>query len=142
MKPLQSRREFTRLALAALPGAALLSAAGRLGAAADKPNSKFAGVQIGLNVPYSFGNPLMTADEILDQCVKLGLSGVELRTQPVEQFLGVPADLVSPKKGVAKGSAAATAEALRDWRKKANLDRVKEFRARWENAGVKIEIGA
>ena len=135
-----SRREFSKRALAALPGAALISTGLSTAFAASKPNSKFAGVQIGLNVPYSFGNPLMTGDEILDSCVKLGLSGVELRTQPVEQFLGVPVEFISPKKGVAKGSASATAESLRDWRKKADLKRVKEFRSKWEEAGVKIDI--
>lgn len=124
MKP-QTRREFTRLALAALPGAALLSAANRLDAAAAKPNSKFNGVQIGLNVPYSFGGKTMNGDEILKNCVELGLSGVELRTQPVEAFLGA---------GDSKG------DKLRDWRKSVSMDRVKEFRRKYEDAGVLIEI--
>ncbi len=140
MKHTYTRRDFTKLSFAALAGAGALSVVDRLGAADAKPNSKIAGVQLGLNVPYSFGNPLMTGDEVLAACVKLGLSGVELRTQPVEQFLGVPPELISPKKGVAKGSAAATADALRNWRKSVSLDRVKEFRAKWEAAGVLIEI--
>ena len=138
----QTRREFLNTSLAALPAAGLLSVVNRLGAAdaPTKPNSKVAGVQLGLNVPYSFGNPLMSGDDILKSCVQLGLSGVELRTQPVEAFLGVPAELVSPKKNVAAGSAAATADQLRQWRKAVSLDRVKEFRAKYENAGVLIEI--
>ena len=141
----QTRREFLNASLAALPAVGLFSVLNPLGAAetpalAGKPNSKIAGVQIGLNVPYSFGNPLMTGDDILKSCVQLGLSGVELRTQPVEAFLGVPAELVSPKKNVAAGSAAATAEQLRQWRKAVSLDRVKEFRAKYEAAGVLIEI--
>ena len=49
-----------------------------------------AGVQIGINVPYSFANVRMSGDEILKNCVQLDLSAVELRTQPVEAFLGVP----------------------------------------------------
>ena len=141
----QTRREFLNASLAALPAVGLFSVlnpleAAETPAAAGKPNSKIAGVQIGLNVPYSFGNPLMTGDDILKSCVQLGLSGVELRTQPVEAFLGVPAELVSPKKNVAAGSAAATAEQLRQWRKAVSLDRVKEFRAKYEAAGVLIEI--
>ena len=87
----QTRREFAKLALTALPGVALWSAAGRLRAAdAPKPNSKVNGVQIGLNVPYSFKNALMSADDILKNCVQLGCSGLELRTQPVEAWLGLP----------------------------------------------------
>ena len=105
-----------------------------------KPNSKVAGVQMGLNVPYSFANPLMSGDDILKNCLQLGLSAVELRTQPVEAFLGVPAKLISPKNSAASGSAAANAEQLRQWRKSVSMDRVKEFRNKYEAAGVLIEI--
>ena len=136
----QSRREFVQLALAALPAAGLLSIPSRLAAADAKPNSKVAGVQIGLNVPYSFGGKTMNEDEILKNCVALGLSGVELRTQPVEAFLGLNADTVSSKKGESKDDAAAKTTTLREWRKSAPMDRAKEFRAKWEKAGVLIEI--
>ncbi|MBI3880146.1 MAG: sugar phosphate isomerase/epimerase [Verrucomicrobia bacterium] len=134
-----TRRNFTKLALSALPAAALLSLPARLGAAA-KPNSKVAGVQLGLNVPYSFGGKTMDADEVLDACVKLGVSGVELRTQPVEAFLGLGAELIAAKKGEAKDATAKKAEKVRAWRKSAPMSRVKDFRAKWENAGVLIEI--
>jgi sugar phosphate isomerase/epimerase len=96
-----------------------------------KPNSKFAGVQVGLNVPYSFASGSMSGDDILKNCLQLGLSAVELRTQPVEAFLGVPATT---------GSAAAKAEQLAQWRKPVSMDRVKEFRKKYEGAGVLIEI--
>ena len=51
-----TRREFTKLALAALPAAGVLSALNPLQAAeakkaAGKPNSKVKGVQIGINAP-------------------------------------------------------------------------------------------
>ena len=134
------------MTLAALPGAGLLSGLNPSTGAeapakpAGKPNSKVAGVQLGLNVPYSFASPLMTGAEILRNCLHLGLSAVELRTQPVEAFLGVPASLISPKNAVAPGSAAATAEQLRQWRKSVAMDRVKEFRSMYETAGVLIEI--
>src|SRR5689334_2302829 len=105
-----SRREFTKLALMALPAANLLSIADDLSAAetdvktAGKPNSKVAGVQIGLNVPYSFGDMQklkMSGEEVLESCLKLGVSGIELRTQPVEVSLGAARSLVYPEK---KGS--------------------------------------
>jgi len=126
-----TRREFGKLSLAALPGAGLLSAMTRLGAAETpaslpgKPNSKFAGVQLGLNVPYSFANSSRSGDDILKSCLQLGISAVELRTQPVEAFLGVPK---------------ANAENLREWRKSVAMDRVAEFRKKYETAGVLIEI--
>src|SRR5262245_41662826 len=85
-----SRREFGRLALAGLPAALSLESLPLFAAA--KPDSKWAGVQVGMNVPYNFGTGnYTTGDEIIDRCVKLGISGVELRAQPVELFLGSPA---------------------------------------------------
>ena len=74
-----TRREFTKLALS---GVAALSTTKALRAAEvpGRPNSKVAGVQIGLNVPYSFANPLMSGDDIIKNCVALGMSGLELRT--------------------------------------------------------------
>ena len=90
---LYTRRELGQLALAGLPSAGLLSAI-RLRvriAALAKPESKWAGVQVGMNVPYNFGmGNYMTGDEILSRCVQLGVSGVELRMQPVELFMGSP----------------------------------------------------
>jgi sugar phosphate isomerase/epimerase len=127
----QTRREFVKSSLAGLAGAGLLPLANRLEAAgtparpSGKPNSKVAGVQLGLNVPYSFSSPRMSGDDILKNCVQLGLSAVELRTQPVEAFLGLPA-----------GGAAQRAQ----WRQSASMDRVAEFRKKYETAGVLIEI--
>ena len=140
--PLHTRREFAKLSLAALPGAGLFSAMNLLAAAetTGKPNSKVAGVQIGLNVPYSFGNPLVSGEEILKNCLQLGLSAVELRTQPVEIFLGAPTDLVHPKPSANPGSAASNAEQLARWRKSVSMDTVKAFRKKYETAGVLIEI--
>ena len=142
MMPPHTRREFTKLALAALPGAGLVSTLGRLSAAEStgRPNSKVAGVQIGINVPYSFANGAMSGDDILKNCVQLGLSAVELRTQPVEAFLGVPPELIGSQKGEEKSAGAARAGKLREWRKSVSLDRVKEFRTKYETAGVLIEI--
>src|SRR5437764_1322631 len=89
----------------------------------------------------------MSADEILQNCVQLGISGVELRMQPVEIFLGAPVNLVFPKGKDSKGKekkksteAPASPDELRKWRRSAPMDRVKEFRDEYEGAGVLIEI--
>ncbi len=129
---LHTRRSFTQLALSALPSATLLSQIHAAEAAA-KPNSKVAGVQIGLNVPYSFANAVMSAEDILQHCLDLGLSAVEMRTQPVEAFLGVPP--LSPSK-----SKPDNAQELRAWRKMVSLAPLKELRAKYETAGVLMEI--
>jgi len=134
-----SRRDFTKLAFSALPGTALLSNTSSL-LAAGKPNSLVNGVQLGLNVPYSFGSKLMTADQVLQNCVELNLSAVELRTQPVEMAMGADPAWIETPKGLAKDQAKANHDKLREWRKSAPMDKAKEFRAKWESAGVFIQI--
>ena len=144
-----TRRDFTKLALAALPAAGLFSATGSLRAAdtkmGGKPNSKVAGVQIGLNVPYSFGGRTMAGDEVLKNCQELNVSAVELRAQPVEAFMGLPAMVTATdtgaKKAAKKGEATDNNTAkIREWRRTASMDRVKEFRKMYDDGGVKIDI--
>jgi hypothetical protein len=104
-----SRRQFGKVALTAVPAAALFMTrdAALLATQTSKPNSKWAGVQVGMNVPYNFGTGNYTSgDEILQRCLTLGVSAVELRAQPVELFLGSPA-------AVAGAAAAAAASAAR-----------------------------
>ena len=92
MPPQYTRREIAKLALLAFPAAGAFSIINSLGAAepaasgapaprAAKPNSKVNGVQIGLNVPYSFGNNNLPGDETLARCLQLGVSALELRSQ-------------------------------------------------------------
>ncbi len=132
-----SRRDFARLALFGLPAAKLLSAV----------RPRMAGVQIGLNVPYSFGNNNMSGDDVLKNCLALGVGNLELRSQPVEAFMGAPAPVARTGRGAdstARAAAALSAktgaEKLRDWRLAASPDDAKAFRRKYEDAGVKIEI--
>jgi len=115
------------MALASLPAAALFTTVDALQAAdaPAKPNSKVRSVQIGLNVPYSFNSPAMSGDDILKNCLRLGLSAVELRSQPVEAFLGFPAR---------------PAGDLKQARLSASMDKAGEFRKKYEEAGVLIQI--
>ena len=92
-----TRREFGKIALGGLPAAAFLSQTKvAFGAAATpRPSSTWAGVKVGLNVPYSFGTrTAMTAEQILGRCVELGVGIVELRAQAIENSLGLPEKLV------------------------------------------------
>ena len=136
-----SRRDLGKMALAALPASRLLA----------KPNSKFGGVQIGMNEPYSFHGAYKSGDECLDATVKLNLSSVELRAQPIEQFMGAEADLVAypaPARPAGRGAPTpeqiaakkAGVDELRKWRLAASMDKVKAFRKKYEDAGVKIDI--
>ena len=132
-----TRREVTKLAVSAIPGAVLLQA--------PKPNSKVRGVQIAMNAPYNFGSNNMSADETLARCVRLGISAVELRSQPVESYLGVLPELVT---AAAPGGRNATrtpeqvanqkaaADELLKWRLSVPMAGAQAFRKRYEDAGV------
>jgi sugar phosphate isomerase/epimerase len=139
-----TRREFGKTTLSAMP-ALLLPRLGASGQSPAKPNSNVSGVQIGLNVPYSFGDNLMDPDEVLKRCVKLGIDALELRSQPVEKFLGVAPSLVARTSGSAstpdqQAARKTAAEELRKWRVAVPMDKVEAFRKKYEDAGVRIEI--
>ncbi len=136
-----TRRELSKLALAALPVPLVA-----------KPNSKFGGVQVGINAPYSFHGLPDSADDIQKYMVGLGLSAVELRSQPVEEFFGCPIHYSTtppprPKtpptpeqQAAQRAQAAAKAQAVEKWRLSAPMDQFRKFRAKYEDAGVAIEI--
>jgi sugar phosphate isomerase/epimerase len=110
-----TRRDLGKLALAAIPAAGLLA----------KPDSYWGGVQVGMNVPYSYGNNNMSADETIAKTVELGISAVECRTQPIEQCMGAPA---------------AGAAELRKWRLSLTPDQFRAARKKFEDAGVAVQI--
>ena len=94
--------------------------------AAKKPNSKFAGVQIG-TITYSYRDmPDQSLTAILDYVVKSGISSIELMGAPVEEYLGIP----NTK----------DAEELKKWRTSVSMDKVKEIRKMFNKKGVKIHI--
>src|ERR1700689_4928627 len=128
-----TRRVFGKLALAALP-ATLLA----------KPDSRWGGVQIGINVPYSYRGLPGDADHVLEYTTGLGLRAVELQSQPIEAYFGAPnsARIGTPrgKPDEEKAQQAAGAEALEKWRLAASVDKFKEFRKKYEDAGIAIQI--
>jgi sugar phosphate isomerase/epimerase len=80
-----SRRHFGKLA-AALP-ASLWAQGGGRGRPIPKPNSRFAGVQIGV-ISYSF-NTIPTTD-LIPTIAKLGINEVELMSNHAESLVGAP----------------------------------------------------
>jgi sugar phosphate isomerase/epimerase len=142
-----TRRDLAKLALAAFPATHALGTA--VFALQAKPNSKVRGVMIGMNVPYNFGGRSAPIGEIVQNCVELGVSGVELRTQPVEAALGLPPKLVAPAGG-GRNAAPPTpeqeaarkraADGLRTWRTSISMDKVRDIRRTFDEAGILIEI--
>ena len=139
-----TRRDMGKLALAGL-------AAAGSGVAAGKPNSLFGGVQIGVNIPYSLHGMPSSADEMIGYLQQVNISAVELRSQPVEAFLGAPA---AASRGVGEAIVAgrtpltpqqeaeqkAENEALKKWRLSRSMSEFKAFRKKYEDAGIKIQI--
>jgi sugar phosphate isomerase/epimerase len=110
-------------------------------------NSNFGGVQVGINAPYSFHDMPDSADDMLNYVKQTNISAFELRSQPVEKALG--AKLVARpsgaerKKGFSPEQQAARNEAtlgLEKWRLSQSMSAFKEFRKKYEDAGVKIQI--
>ena len=94
--------------------------------AAKKPNSKFAGVQIGA-ITYSYRDmPDQSLEAILNYTVQSGISSVELMGDPVEKYAGIP-----------EGG---DAETLRRWRTSVSMDKFKEIKKMFKARGVKIHI--
>jgi sugar phosphate isomerase/epimerase len=110
-----TRRDLGKLALAAVPVSGLLAA---------KPDSKFDGVQIGV-ITYSYRSMPGANDarELLKYIVDSGVSGIELMGPAAEIYAGAP-----------KGGAAE----LKKWRLSASMDKYKELRKMYNDAGVRI----
>lgn len=131
-----NRRDFGKLALATLPIAPLTA----------KPNSKFGGVQIGA-ITYCFRSLPSSAPELLKYCTELGISAVELMGDAAEGYAGAPASRpmafgggrrnLTPEQQAAIQKAA---EEKKKWRLSVSMDKYKELRKMYNDAGVTIEI--
>jgi hypothetical protein len=144
-----TRRQFGRLALAAIPAGFVARGAAQTAA---KPNSVVRGVGIGMNMPYNLGGRNASIDDLINSCTVLGVSVMELRSQPIETFLGAPDRLMplsQPRRaGGATAEQLARAEAdakaampeLEKWRLGVSLDRLAELRRRFEAAGIAVPI--
>jgi len=108
---------------------------------AEKPNSKFFGVQIGV-ITYSFRSMPANAQQLLDYITKSGLSAIELMGDAVEAFAGKPImdhDVhgQSPTKEQ-KMHLDAYAKKVADWRSGVPMDKFREIKKMYNKAGVDI----
>jgi hypothetical protein len=87
-----TRREFGKIALAGVPGAALLGGHGAIAGVfvQTRPDSVIDGVTIGV-ITYSYRSmPDQSAEGTLKYVVDSGISAIELMGGPVESFAGAP----------------------------------------------------
>lgn len=115
-----SRRGFVGLSAAA--AASTLVSRNARGQDTPKPDSKFEGVQIG-TITYSYRGMPGSAEDLLKYITQCGISSVELMGGPVEQYAGAP-----------------SREQLQDWRLSVSMDKFKELRTMYNEAGVNIHI--
>ena len=130
-----TRREIGKLMIA-VPAAGLLPL--ELRAFGAKPDSKWAGVQVGMNVPYNFGTRTMPVDEVIAKTAQLGVSAVELRSQPIELLMGAPMTVLEPGRGADVQKKAA--EDLRAWRLKTKPEGASAAKKKFDEAGIKINV--
>src|SRR5690606_5077367 len=142
-----SRRAFFGKSAAAVAGLAIASHP-VFGAPAiirnlGKPNSKFAGVQIGA-ITYSWRSMPTDAESILKYCVECNISAVELMGPTAEAFAGAPHASTEP--AVRRGGGpqlsdeerVARAKELAAWRASVSMDKFEQLRKMFKNAGVSI----
>ena len=87
---LLSRRDFGKLAFAALPAAALAGGAEFAFGRQETPNSLWGGVPFGIFAPYRFGPEASDLEGALNALVKFGVSYTELSNAVVERYVGAP----------------------------------------------------
>ena len=147
LKNQYSRRKFLGLSAAAAGLAFIpldLSAGDQK--KAQKPNSKFGGVQIGA-ITYSWRSMPSNAEDILKYCIQTGISSIELMGDVAERYAGLPQGQARPGRDASEAertkfnqSAKETAQTQKNWRLSAPMEKYKELRKMFNDAGVNIHI--
>lgn len=112
-----------------------------------KPNSKVAGVQLGVTT-YSYREMPHKVDDVIQYLVYAGVNSIELRSV-AEEDLGIPQGPARPRRGAAltekdradrAKAAEAAREAQRQWRLSLPMERYAEMRKRFNDAGIDVYI--
>jgi sugar phosphate isomerase/epimerase len=111
-----------------------------------KPDSKFGGVQIGA-ITYSFRSMPHDIDQLLQFCIDSGVSAIEMMGDPAEEFAGKPKNPNPFRPGNGprpqltdeqKADMATYAKRVAEWRGTASMDKFKEIRKKFNDAGISI----
>src|SRR5215510_65368 len=136
-----TRRDFGKLALGALPAAALLDRP-FAALAAGRPDSVINGVHVG-TITYSYRSmPDQSAEAILRYVVDSGISAIEFMGGPVEAFAGAPqmprVPFGTQPNAEQQAKLREGAQQMRAWRTSVSMDRFKALRKMFNDAGVTI----
>src|SRR6185312_10572821 len=126
-----SRRRFIGSAALAAAGVAFASKSALASSLfQSKPNSKIHGVQIGV-ITYSFRSMPSSAEQLLQYMLQCNINMTELMGDAAEAFAGAPAR-------VSGEDMATRMKKMADWRAGASMDKFKELRKLYNDAGVTI----
>lgn len=114
----------------------------------DKPNSKFAGVQIG-TITYSFRSMPHDIDQLLKFCVDANVSAIEMMGDPAEEYCGKPKSPIRMGPPPAGGQRpkltdeqklqmSEYSKKVAEWRASVSMDKFIEIRKKFNKAGVSI----
>ena len=136
-----SRRDFGRLVTAGLPLALVLRA---------RADSKINGVQIGA-ITYSF-RTMTNPDDIIAAYQTIGLSQAELMSNHAEALAGAPPgpafgggrgrgpQMTEEQRAAAEKARLERAEQMRQWRTSVSMDKFKDVRKKFNDAGVDVRL--
>ncbi|MFN8354099.1 MAG: TIM barrel protein [Spirosomataceae bacterium] len=148
MKNQLSRRDFMAItSLSAMGGLLQVNPVW----AANKPNSKFNGVQVGV-ITYSYRSMPHDIKQLLQFCIDSNISAIELMGDPAEEYAGKPKSPVdmaqvfrNTKPGQRpqltdeqKAQMAEYNKQVAEWRANVSMDKFKEIRKMYNDAGVSI----
>lgn len=162
-KSILQRRSFLKSSTVFIAGTTLMGpslfGAHRIFDQSEKPNSKIKGVQIGV-ITYSFRSmPDQSAEAILRYILDTGINAVELMGDSVEAYAGkpdIPVDrrtyynlmMSKRNKGLSEQEEGELAEMeaklnqynkeVAEWRATVSMDKFKELRKMYNDAGVSI----
>jgi sugar phosphate isomerase/epimerase len=114
----------------------------------SKPNSKFGGVQVGA-ITYSWRSMPGSAEEILQYCLRTGISSIEMMGDAAEKYAGLPQVPAKPatgvllsdsEKAVFEKATKEAAESQTKWRISTSMKKYEELRKMYNDAGVNIHI--
>jgi sugar phosphate isomerase/epimerase len=147
MKNQVSRRKFIGLTAAAaafsvIPGNYNFGSESLL-KKGKKPNSKFGGVQVGA-ITYSWRSMTPTVEAILQYCLQAGISSIELMGDVAEKYAGLPQIPTRPRGTVVsdedKAEVKKITEEQHKWRLSGPMQKYKDLRKMYKDAGVDIHI--
>jgi hypothetical protein len=143
-----SRRAWLRAAGgAAVLGAVPFQISKASAQSGRKPNSKVAGVQLGVTT-YSYLSMPHKVDDVIQYLLYAGVNSIELRSV-AEEDLGIPQPARRPPRGAQiteqeKADLAKAAESVRDaqrqWRLSLPMDRYVQMRKKFNDAGIEVHI--